>query len=374
MIKRHISKLINRTLGDRKVVIIAGPRQAGKTTLLSVLEEYLPKPIIRFNGDEVDTRTRLANPSVNSLTSDLTGAKAVVIDEAQRIENIGLTLKLLTDNLPIKVLASGSSAFELANRINEPLTGRKWEYQLLPISYGEMVAHTSPLEEHQQLTQRLVFGYYPEVVTSAGREIPLLRELAGSYLYKDILTWERINKPERLEKLAQALAFQVGQEVSYTELGQLCGLDNETVERYLLLLERAYIVYRLTTFSRNLRNELKKTRKVYFYDNGLRNALINQFAPLNLRSDVGALWENFLMTERLKYLNNSGQYANRFFWRTHAQQEIDYIEESDGELHAYEFKWNPQGRKKFPKSFLQAYPHAKTDVVTPENVTTFLGL
>jgi uncharacterized protein len=224
------------------------------------------------------------------------------------------------------------------------------------------------------LHTRLVYGYYPEVVSSPGREIDLLKQLANSYLYKDILTWERIQKPERLEKLAQALAFQVGSEVSYNELGQMTGLNNETVERYLLLLERAFIVFRLTTLSRNLRNELKKTRKVYFFDNGLRNALINQFNPIGLRQDVGALWENFLVSERMKYIQYNELYRNRYFWRTQAQQEIDYIEEYDGKLYAFEFKWNPKNKVRFPNSFLEAYPSTETNVITPDNFEEFVGV
>jgi uncharacterized protein len=334
----------------------------------------LPQPVKLVNGDEADVRALLTNVTSSQLKSFIGNANTLVIDEAQRIENIGLTLKLITDNLPTKIVATGSSAFELANKINEPLTGRKWEYMLFPISYSEMVNHTSQLEEKRLLHTRLVYGYYPEVVTSAGKEKDILKQLANSYLYKDILTWERIQKPERLEKLAQALAFQLGNEVSYHELGQMTGLDNETVERYLLLLERAFIVFRLTTFSRNLRNELKKTRKVYFFDNGLRNALINQFNPIGLRQDVGALWENFLMSERIKHLQYNELYRNRYFWRTHTQQEIDYVEEYDGKLCAYEFKWSSKAKVRFPKSFLEAYPGTETQIITPDNFEEFVGV
>ncbi len=374
MIKRSLLEVISKRVSDKKAIILLGPRQAGKSTLLKELEALLPQPIKTVNGDETDIRTLLANTTSSQLKSFIGNAKTLVIDEAQRIENIGLTLKLVTDNLPVKIVATGSSAFELANKINEPLTGRKWEYMLFPISYAEMVDHTNKLEEKRLLHTRLVYGYYPEVVSSPGREVDLLKQLANSYLYKDILTWERIQKPERLEKLAQALAFQVGSEVSYNELGQMTGLNNETVERYLLLLERAFIVFRLTTLSRNLRNELKKTRKVYFFDNGLRNALINQFNPIGLRQDVGALWENFLISERMKYIQYNELYRNRYFWRTQTRQEIDYIEEYDGKLCAFEFKWNPKSKASFPKSFLEAYPGTETSVITPDNFEGFVGV
>ncbi len=351
-----------------------GPRQVGKTTLLKELELQMKHRALLWNGDDADVRMALAKPSLSRIKSLIGQSKALIIDEAQRIENIGLTIKLITDNLPVKVLASGSSAFELANRINEPLTGRKWEFMMYPLSYVEMVQHTSLLEERGLLNHRLVYGYYPEVVTSAGKETELLKQLAGSYLYKDLLTWEKIFKPEKLEKLVQAIAFQLGSEVSYFELGQMTGLDNETVERYVMLLERAFIIFRLGTFSRNLRGELKRARKIYFYDNGLRNAVINQFNPLELRNDKGALWENFLISERQKFLHYNQHHRSIFFWRTQAQQEIDYVEDYDGKIAAFEFKWNKKAKAFFPRPFLEAYPGATTDIITPENFEGFLGI
>jgi uncharacterized protein len=220
----------------------------------------------------------------------------------------------------------------------------------------------------------MIYGAYPEIVNNPGDERERLHQLADSYLYKDILTWEKIHKPDRMEKLVQALALQTGNEVSFHELGQISGLDNETVEKYIALLEKAFVIFRLTSLSRNLRNELKKSRKIYFYDNGIRNAVINQFNPLELRNDKGALWENFLVTERAKLLANTGKYANRFFWRTHAQQEIDYIEEENGKLSAWEFKWNDKKKVKFPASFLNAYPGTKTATITNNKFEKFLGV
>jgi len=373
MIQREIEQQIDKYLQDHKVVIILGPRQSGKSTLLKMIEHKLEKPVIWLNGDDTDTRARFENANSTSL-KNLTGeCKTLIIDEAQRIENIGLNLKIIHDNInTIKVIASGSSAFELSNKINEPLTGRKWELFLYPLSFTEMKNHLGFLEERRLLEQRLIYGYYPDVVNNPGMEKEILKQLSISYLYKDILTWERIQKPYALEKLVQALAFQLGNEVSFNELGKMTGLDNETVEKYILMLERAFIVFRLPCFSRNLRNELKKSRKIYFYDNGLRNAIISHFNPLTLRNDAGALWENFMIAERMKHLSYNNLFVNRYFWRTTAQQEIDYIEEKEGKLFAYEFKWNPNKTYKIPKPFLKEYTPYISEVINPENFERFI--
>lgn len=373
MIQRILGKNIRKHLLDNKAIILMGPRQVGKTTLTKLLSKEMPQPVLWWNGDETDIRSLLENPTSTRLKQLIGSSKMLVIDEAQRIENIGLCIKLIVDNLPnVKVLATGSSAFELANRINEPLTGRKWEYLLLPFSYEEMCIHSGELEERRLLENRLIYGYYPDVVNSPGDEQPILKQLSSSYLYKDILTWQQIQKPAQLEKLVQTLAFQVGNEVSFHELGQLCGLDNQTVERYVDLLEKAFIVFRLGSLRRNLRNELKKSRKIYFYDNGLRNAIINNFNPMNLRADTGALWENFLVSERQKRLAYHEISVNRYFWRTHAQQEIDYIEERNGQLHAFEFKWNTTAKARIPKTFTRAYPDSTGKIITPDNLQDFL--
>lgn len=373
MIKRSLENAIAARLKDHKAIILLGPRQTGKSTFIQLIQAQLKQPVAWWNGDETDIRSLLEKPTSTKLKSLIGNNKTVVIDEAQRIENIGLCIKLITDNIKgIKVIATGSSAFELANKINEPLTGRKWEYHLYPLSFGEMVMHTSLLEEKRLLHHRLVYGYYPEIITLPGSEQLLLKQLANSYLYKDILTWERIQKPDKLEKLVQALAFQMAQLISYNELGQLCGLNAETVEKYINLLEKAFIVFRLPAFSRNLRNELKKSYKIYFYDNGLRNAVINQFNPVNLRNDTGQLWENWFISERLKYLNNAEKDASRFFWRTLAQQEVDYIEAAGSEISAFECKWNATAKGAVSKAFSNAYPMAVTNIVHPENMQNFL--
>ena len=373
MVSRHLGKLVLNRINDRKVIIILGPRQSGKTTFLHNFLDENKMDALWWNGDEADIRQLLKNPTSTLLKSLIGKNKLLIIDEAQRIENIGLCIKLIYDNLKdIKVIASGSSAFELANRINEPLTGRKWEYFMYPLSYGEMVDKHGLMAERRLLGHRLVYGYYPEVLNNPAEEKEVLLQLSDSYLYKDILTWEKIQKPERMEALVQALAFQVGNEVSYLELSRTTGLDKETVERYIVLLERAFIVFRSRSFSRNLRTELKKSRKIYFYDNGLRNAIIRHFNPVGLRNDIGALWENFLISERIKYLQYNKVYANRYFWRTHERQEIDYIEDREGKLYAFEFKWNKKSKAKFPKTFTQSYPDNETQIITPDNFEDFI--
>lgn len=373
MIERGLTAGFLLRLKDKKAIILLGPRQAGKSTFLQLTESHFARPFVHWNGDEADVRALLEKPTSAKLKALIGNNKTLIIDEAQRIENIGLALKLITDNLKtVKVIATGSSSFELANKLNEPLTGRKWEFHLYPLSFGEMVAHTSSLEEQRLLEHRLIYGYYPEIVTTPGDEQALLKQLANSYLYKDILTWERIQKPDKLERLVQALAFQTAQLISYNELGQLCGLNTETVEKYINLLEKAFVVYRLPAFSRNPRNELKKSYKIYFYDNGLRNAVINQFNPVTLRNDAGQLWENWFISERLKFLNNHQLSASRAFWRTLAQQEVDYIEESGGSLSAFECKWSPDAKGSVSRAFINAYPKAKTFVVHRENASEFL--
>jgi hypothetical protein len=372
MIKRILEKRIRSRLFSGKAVLLMGPRQTGKTTLLHALFDGAPD-VKWLNGDDPETRHLLEEVTTLKWRRILGNSKILVLDEAQRIADIGLKIKLLTDQVPeVQVVASGSSAFELANRVNEPLTGRKWAYHLFPMSYGEMEAHHGFVEEHKRIPERLVYGYYPEVVNHPGEERAVLGQLMDSFLYKDILMWERIQKPEKLTRLLQALAFQVGSEVSYHELGQLVELDNQTVEKYINLLEQTFIIFRLPPLSRNLRKELKRKRKIYFYDNGLRNAIIAQFQPLELRQDIGALWENWLISERKKALHYQGIHANTFFWRTQDQQEIDYIEERDGTFWAYEMKWSAKAKPSFSKTFTQAYPAHELQVIHRENYYEWL--
>jgi len=285
----------------------------------------------------------------------------------------GITLKLITDNIPdIQLVVTGSSAFDLRNRLNEPLTGRKFEYHLYPFSTEELVETTSYPEETRLLEQRMIFGMYPDVVNHSTDAQKILYDLNNSYLYKDILMYKDIHNPDLLTKLLTALSLQLGSEVSYNELGNTIGAKSETIERYIELLEKSFIIFRLKSLSRNLRNELKKSRKIYFYDNGVRNALIQNFKSLDLRTDTGALWGNFMVGERKKFLEYHEIYSNTYFWRTHAQQEIDYIEERNGTLYTFEFKWNEKKKAKIPNSFAEAYPHHEFCCINRSNYLNFI--
>ena len=372
MIERTLYKTIENKLFDGKVIVLVGARQVGKTTLLKQLFRQ-KEGVLWLNGDELQVQNLFSNASADRLLSEFGDNKIVILDEAQRIENIGLRLKLIADSdSDIQVIATGSSAFELANKVNEPLTGRKWEYQLFPLSFGEMVAHHGKLKEMRMLPRRLVYGYYPEVVMNDGNEVEILKLLTDAYLYKDILSWESIKHPDKLQTLLRALAYQVGSQVSYNELSQMSSMDSKTVERYITLLEQCYIIFRLPSFSRNLRHELKASRKIYFYDNGIRNALIADYRAPEVRQDIGALWENFVIAERMKSNEYYHPWVNRYFWRTKQQQEIDYLEESGGKLHAYEMKWNPRAKASITKTFTEAYPNTEFQVITPENIADFL--
>ena len=373
MIERAITSSILSDLHGGKVIIITGSRQVGKTTLA---REVAVKSGLKYkwlNADEPDIRSWLNEPTSTQLKQFFGDASLIVIDEAQRIRDIGITLKLAVENIQdIQIIVTGSSALELAGGINEPLTGRKWEYSLYPFSFGELNVNNGPLEEMRLKEQRMIYGFYPEVVNNPGREADILNSLINSYLFKDVLSLEQVRKPVLIEKILQALAFQLGSEVSYNEIGKIVGADNQTIERYIDLLQKVYVIYSLSSFSRNLRNELKKSRKIYFWDNGIRNTLIRNFNPLSLRNDTGALWENYLITERMKYLHYSKRYTNSYFWRTTQQQEIDYIEIRDSLIHGYEFKWSEKERKGIPKTFLSAYPGSSVEVITRNNFAGFL--
>lgn len=373
MLIRSIEQQIIQKLFKGKAILLLGPRQCGKTTLAQTIIQKTNKPTLWLNGDDADVPSLLQQSNTTKLKAIIGKNELVVIDEAQRIENIGIVIKLIVDTIKtVQVIATGSSAFELANKINEPLTGRKFEYNLFPFSFSEMVASTSLLDEQRLLEHRMIYGYYPEIVANPGDEDNLLRLLSDSYLYKDLLALEQLKKPALLQKILQALALQLGSEVSYHEIAQLTGADNETVEKYIDLLEKCYVVFRLPSLSRNMRNEIKKGRKIYFFDNGIRNSIIRNYNPLNLRSDKGALWENFLIAERWKHNEYSGYYPNRFFWRTHAQQEIDYIEESKGNLSGWEFKWSSKAKKLVSKTFLNGYPGSNVAFVHADNFTDFV--
>lgn len=374
MITRTLQQRIEGNLFKGKAVIVIGARQVGKSTLFRQITEKLEEPVLMLNCDEPEVRELLVGMNLVELKLMIGKHRLVVIDEAQRVSEIGMTLKRITDNFPeVQLLVTGSSSFELQNRLNEPLTGRKYEYRLFPISTRELLEHSGLIAVKQSLESRLIYGSYPDIVNHADEAKELLMNIASSYLYKDLLALEDIRRPALLEKLLVALALQVGNEVSYNEIAQTVGSDSKTVEKYIDLLEKCYIVFRLGAFSRNLRTELKKSKKIYFYDNGIRNAVIQNFAPLSMRNDTGALWENFFISERIKANEYEGRYAKSYFWRTTQQQEIDYIEESDGQFAVFEMKWNP--RKKttpLPAAFLKTYPVAQEAVVTPENYLEWL--
>lgn len=373
MIHRTLFDQITKRFYSGKTILLLGPRQAGKTTLMRQIQKASTNTAIWLNADNPDDRELLNNIN-SSRAGDLFPPKSLVlIDEAQRLENSGLTLKIIHDSCPeIQLAATGSSAFELTDKIKESLTGRKWTFKLFPVSFEELVNHTDKIELIRNLETRLIYGSYPEVISRSGEEKEILYELVSDYLYKDIFRLKEVRKPDLLEKLVKALAFQVGNQVSFRELANMLQADKETVERYIYLLEEAYVIFRLPSYSKNLRNELKKSKKIFFIDNGIRNAVINQFNPLNLRSDTGAIWENLMIAERMKKNEYARSFRNSYFWRTTQQQEVDYLEESDGILKAYEFKWQSLKSIRPPEAFTRAYPEAEFTTVTRENYEYFL--
>lgn len=374
MIPRILSDTLEDRMGDRKALVVLGPRQTGKTTLIEDLLEDR-EAVLRLDCDDPEVRARLENITLAGWRELIGTHRIVFLDEAQRIADIGVKLKLVTDRMKeVKLLLTGSSALELANDINEPLTGRKWEHLLYPVAWKEWSAHIGAFEAERQLEQRLVLGMYPEVLTTPDDARELLRELAGSYLYRDLLGYKGIRKPELLEQLLRALALQLGSEVSLNELAQLLRVDKATVGNYIELLEKAFIIFRLAPFKRNLRNEVATTRKVYFVDNGIRNAIIGNLDAFALRTDQGALWENFLISERRKLMTYQSPFTRAWFWRTAQQQEVDFVEEEGGGLRAFEFKLNPKAKGKIPGTFTAAYPEAVTEIVHRSNFRSFLGI
>ena len=374
MFTRTLKSTIEQKLFSGKAIIVTGARQVGKTTLFNDVLENRQEKVLKLNLDETEARQLLNDANINQLQLLIGNNTIVMIDEAQRADNIGLTLKRIIDNFPqVQLMVTGSSSLELRSKINEPLTGRKWEYFLYPISSQEILDSNGYLSLKQSLENRLIFGSYPDVLNHVSDNRETLFNLAGSYLYKDLLELDGIRKPALLEKLLIALALQLGNEVSHNELAQTIQSDTKTVEKYIDLLEKCFVIFRLGAFNRNLRNELKKSRKIYFYDNGIRNAIIQNFAPINLRNDMGALWENFFISERIKANHYNGKYVRSFFWRTTTQQEIDYIEEEDGQFNVFELKWNPKkANTKLPSTFINTYPIRSTAIVTPENYLNFL--
>ena len=374
MIERILQKKLESRIDFKKAILIFGPRQVGKTTLTKALAASLSIPFEYFNGDNMMTKNLWTINNIEALKQSFGNKKLVILDEAQMIEQIGLILKQLIDSeLEIQFIITGSSSLTIADKTQEPLTGRKWEYYLYPISCAEMIDYEGIPQFLQKYQKYLIYGMYPEVLVNQQDTQEVLFNLASSYLYKDVLALVGIKRPQLLEKILKALAWQVGSEVSMNELANLVSADVKTVDNYIYLLEQVFVVYRLGTLSRNERNEISTKKKIFFYDNGIRNALIGNFSPIDARNDIGALWENFLMTERKKLLAYHGFYGHTYFWRNKQQAEIDYVEEIDGKIYAFEFKWNPKAKVKFPQAFLDAYQPVETKVISQENFWQWLS-
>jgi len=375
-IPQYHLKNIPKYLKKGKALIIYGPRRCGKTTLLKESSKNFKEKYLFVSGEDITVQDYLSSRSIEKLRNFVGKNKILVIDEAQRVKDISLNIKLILDHIEgIKVLASGSSSFDLAKEVGEPLTGRKYTLKLFPLSQLELSAVETRAETSARLENRLLYGSYPEVVVSAGDSIKkeYLREIVSSYLYKDILELEGVRHSDKLGKLLQLLAFQIGKEVSYTELGTHLAMSKNTIERYLDLLEKSFVVFKMTGFSRNLRNEIVKNPRYYFQDTGIRNALINNFNPLSMRNDVGMLWENYIVVEMLKKQEYKRLRANNYFWRTYDRKEIDLIEERGGKLHGYEIKWGKDRKKNAaPKEWREAYKNSVYKVITKENYLDFV--
>lgn len=374
MIQRQLQAVIERWLFRKKVIIIYGARQVGKTTLAkTVLRQHGTDQNAYYNCEVPSVRQVLEQQEPSLLRREFGHHPLIVLDEAQYIPNIGQILKIIADHLPeVQIIATGSSSFELAQRTGEPLTGRALTFTLYPLSYEELGQLHRPSERAGLLENWLRFGTYPEIAQVSQDEARfLLDDLTARYLYKDIFIFENIRKADVIHQLLQLLAFQIGSEVSIHELALKLKVNERTVSRYIDLLEKAFVIFRLPSFSRNLRKEISKKKKIYFYDLGVRNSIIQQYQGLANRSDRGALWENFLVSERLKYLHTRLRFPRQYFWRTHDQQELDYLEEADNQIHGYEFKWNPK-KAKVPTAFAKAYPEATTEVLHQQNFEDFL--
>ncbi|OGM25763.1 hypothetical protein A2627_01675 [Candidatus Woesebacteria bacterium RIFCSPHIGHO2_01_FULL_39_28] len=368
-IKRRLEETLKANLFQGKVVVVYGARQVGKTTLVKKVVEDLKITSGYLNCDELDVLSRLQNAETSeALKQILGGNKLVVIDEAQRVKNIGLKLKLMVDNFPeIQIVATGSSSFDLANEVNEPLTGRIFEFWLFPLTLNELFTKDQDIEADRKLESLLVYGSYPDVYQLESEDLKAQRVkyLASNYLYKDILKFNNIKSSETVLKLLQALALQIGSEVSYNELAAMVGIGKNTVSEYIQLLEKAFIIFRLRPYSGNLRKAIGKMRKIYFLDLGIRNAVINNLNPINIRDDVGKLWENFVISEKYKQQLGLGFATNYYFWRTYDQQEVDLVEDKGGELKGFEITWGDKN-KKSPKAW-QEYKNASWKLINKNN-------
>lgn len=373
-ISRHITSQVLAKTGSNKVLVLYGARRVGKTHLMRAIESSFSGKSLFLNAEDLDTAALLADRRVTSFRRWVNDIDLLIIDEAQVVPEIGKSLKLLIDSFPnLTILASGSSAFELSNKTGEPLVGRQVSFQLFAIAQMELSVQENYTETKQQLENRLIYGSYPEVLkqTSADAKTDYLKELVSSYLLKDILMFEQVRYSHKMLQLLQLVAYQVGQEVSYDELSKTLQIDRNTVERYLDLFSKVFIITRIGGYSKNLRKEVTKSSKWYFLDNGIRNTLINNFSPMSQRTDTGALWENYLVAERLKYNSYTRKTPLTHFWRTYDQQELDWLEIANDRISAYEFKWKDT-KVKFPKAFVEAYPEAATHWVNQGNFIDFI--
>ena len=370
ILDRYIENHIKSAIQPNKVIVLLGPRRVGKTVLLNKLLENINKPYKFLNGEDILSIQALQRRSVLHYKNLLEGKRLLVIDEAQKIPEIGKILKLMVDSIEgLEIIVTGSSAFDITRYTGEPLTGRKKTYHLFPFSELEYQQIEDFIERQEQLRHRLIFGNYPELIhlNSNKDKVKYLREILNSYLLKDILTFENINNSEKILKLLQLVAFQIGSEISYNELATQLGLSRNTVEKYLDLLSKVFIIHKVGGFSRNLRKEISKNSKWYFYDNGIRNALIANLNPLDLRNDIGQLWENYAISERLKKQFYRETLVYNYFWRTYDQQEIDWIEDRGGKVYAYELKWNEKKKHRVPKAWKNNYPDSEFKTVSPSN-------
>lgn len=366
---------LGKLVFPNKVLVVYGPRRCGKTTLINhYLKNVGDEKYLLVSGEDITVREYLGSQSISKLKDFVGNNSLLVIDEAQKVKEIGLNLKLIIDHISgIKIIATGSSSFDLAKDIGEPLTGRKYTLRLFPLAQLELMHTEQRAETEANIESRLIFGSYPEVIlmNDNGMRERYLKEIVSSYLFKDILEMEGLRHPDKLVRLLQLLAFQIGREVSLNELGGQVGISKNTVERYLELLEKSFVIFKLSGFSRNLRKEISKTCRYFFYDTGIRNALINNFNTVNMRDDIGMLWENYVIVERLKKQEYLGISANNYFWRTYDQKEIDLVEEREGKLYGYEIKWK-SGRVKPPKTWLEGYKNADYEVINRENYLGFV--
>lgn len=375
ILNRYIEDRLRKAIQPNKVIVLLGPRRVGKTVLLEKIISDIDKPYLLYNGEDILTAQALQRRSIIHYENILAGKQVLIIDEAQKIPEIGKILKLMVDSIKgLEIIVTGSSAFDIARYMGEPLTGRKKTYHLFPFSELEYQQVESVIEREERMRHRLVFGNYPELIhlSTNAEKAEYLQEILNTYLFKDILVFENINNSEKILELLQLIAFQIGSEVSYNELSNKLGLSRNTVEKYLDLLSKVFIIFKVKGFSRNLRKEIVKNSKWYFYDNGIRNALIGNLNPINLRNDIGQLWENYAISERKKKQFYRGTLVYNYFWRTYDQQEIDWVEDRGGSLYAYEFKWNEKRKSKVPIAWKNAYPDAQFEIITPSNFHNWL--